>query len=111
MDTSTVTLSAPVTCTVPSALVTLPPDTTARARARNLTLPVTPSWSVEIPSMAAVASSGLDAVVRWGLSKLAEKVIEPGLSAVRDMAITWSGALANTSRRYRTPPIRYDTDV
>ena len=46
-----------------------------------------------------VVPSGLDIVVRCGLSNVAENVIEPARSAVRRMAITWSGALANTSRR------------
>ena len=42
--------------------------------------------------------SGLDTVVRCGLSNVAVKLIEPGRSAVSRIAMTWSGALANTSR-------------
>jgi hypothetical protein len=57
----------------------------------------------EIPSRAIVAPSGLDVVVRCGLSNVALKVIAPARSAVSRMTITWSGALANTSRVWRTP--------
>ena len=42
-----------------------------------------------------VGPSGLDFVVRCGLSKEAVKEIAPAVSAVRRTAITWSGALAN----------------
>jgi hypothetical protein len=52
----------------------------------------------EIPSSAIVAESGLETVVRCGLSNVALKPIELARSAVRRMTITWFGALANTSR-------------
>jgi hypothetical protein len=111
MEISSVTLSALRTARVPPELLTLPPVATARANDRNLTRPVTPSMSPETPSIAIVAPSGLDSVVRCGLSKRAEKVMEPARSAVRRIAITWSGALARTSRWYLTPFCRYDTEL
>ncbi len=64
MEISTVTLSASRTCSVPPELLTPPPSATARARARNLTEPVTPSMSPETPSSATVDPSGLVRVVR-----------------------------------------------
>ena len=57
----------------------------------------------EMPSRAIVAASGLDTVVRCGLPNVAVKVIGPARSAVNRITITWSGALANTSRWYPTP--------
>ncbi len=62
-----------------------------------------PSMVAEMPSRAIVAPSGLDTVVRCGLSNVAVKVMELARSAVSRSTITWSGALANTSRWYRTP--------
>ncbi|GIF74485.1 hypothetical protein Asi02nite_40030 [Asanoa siamensis] len=91
---------------MPAELLTLPPATTARARARNRTRPLTPSMSPETPSIATVALSGLDTVVRCGLSNRAENVMAPDRSAVSRTTITWSGALAITSRWWRTPSRR-----
>ena len=67
MEINTVTLLADLTCSVPPELLTLPPSATARASARNLTLPARPLWSPEMPSSAAVVPSGLERVVRCGL--------------------------------------------
>ena len=47
--------------------------------------------------------SGLETELCCGLSNEAAKLMEPALSAVRRTAITWSGALAKTSRWYCTP--------
>ena len=66
-------------------------------------MPAIPRWVPEIPSNAIVVLSGLDTVTRCGLLNAAENETEPGVSAVSRITITWSGALANTSRRYRTP--------
>ena len=98
-----VTLVAPDTRRVPPELLTVPPVAAALARARNRTEPLTPSWLPEMPSSPMVAASGLDTVVRCGLSKVAENVIELARSAVSRTTITWSGALAKTSRWWRTP--------
>lgn len=83
---------------MPPELDTLPPLTVALARARKRTAPVMPSMFPEMPSRPIVVPSGLETVVRCGLSKVAVKLIEPVRSAVRRIAMTWSGALANTSR-------------
>ncbi len=97
------TASAPVTCNVPPELVTVPPSATARASARNRTEPVTPSWSPETPSSAIVAASGLDTVVRCGLSNFAVNEIAPGPVRGQPHRDHLVGALAITSRRKRTP--------
>src|SRR4051812_15981122 len=70
-----------------------------------------PRWSPEIPSNAIVVPSGLDAVARCGVLNDAENEMEPAVSAVRRMTITWSGALAKTSRRYFTLFAVYVTTV
>ncbi len=77
MEISRVTLLALVTRRVPPELDTLPPLTVALARARKRTAPVTPSMFPETPSRPIVVPSGLDTVVRCGLSKVAVKLIEP----------------------------------
>ncbi|RAS67001.1 hypothetical protein C8D87_103340 [Lentzea atacamensis] len=99
MEISRVTALALLTRSVPPELVTEPPSATTLASVRNRTVPAMPRWVPETPSSAMVVASGLDAVVRWGELNDAVNVIEPGVSAVRRIAITWSGALANTSRR------------
>ncbi len=87
------------TRSVPPELLVLPPSATAPASARNRTEPAMPRLSAEIPSRPILELVGLDAVARCGVPNDAENEIEPGVSAVRRMTITWSGALANTSRR------------
>ena len=103
------TASAPVTVNVPPALETVPPSVTARDSARNRTEPFTPSMSAETPSSATVAASGLAVVVRCGLSNFAVNEIAPGRLAVSRTAMTWSTALAMTSRRKRVPPATNST--
>src|SRR4051812_30257048 len=110
METSTVTLVAPDTRSVPPELVTVPPVAAALARARNRTEPARPFLLPEMPSSAMVAPSGLDTEFFWGLSNEAAKLMEPALSAVRRITMTWSGALAKTSRWYTTPFTVYVTD-
>ncbi len=104
IEISSVTLVALDTRSVPLELVVLPPSATALASARNRTEPAIPRWSPEVPARAIAVLLGLDAVARCGVVNAAENEIEPGRSAVRRTAISWSGALAITSRRYRTPP-------
>jgi hypothetical protein len=83
-----VTLVAPVTRSVPPELLTVPPVTTAWARARKRTEPAMPSMLPEMPSRAIVAASGLDTVVRCGLSNVAVNETAPARSAVNRTTIT-----------------------
>ena len=103
------TASAPVTVNVPAVLDTVPPSATARASARNRTEPFTPSMSAETPSSVIVAASELAVVVRCGLSNFAVNEIAPGRLAVSRSAMTWSTALAITSRRKRVSPATNST--
>jgi hypothetical protein len=89
---------APETRSTPPELLTVPPVTVARVRARNRTEPAMPSMVPEMPSRPIVAESGLEVVVRCGLSKVAVKVSALARSAVSRTTITWSAALAKTSR-------------
>jgi hypothetical protein len=63
-----VTVVAPDTRSVPLELLAVPPLMMALARARNRTEPLTPSMFPEMPSRPIVAPSGLETVVRCGLS-------------------------------------------
>jgi hypothetical protein len=106
MEISRVTASAPSTISLPASVRTSPPLASARARAWNLTAPGRPCHSPLVPSSAMVRRSTAVEAELCGLVNAASNDTEPGRSAVSRTTITWSGLLANTSREYRTPPLR-----
>ena len=97
---------------VAAAPARVPPVGSTRTRASKRSAPVMGRPSAVVPapspltpritrSPSAVAST----VARCGVCIRASKEICPGRLAVSRTTMTWSGALANTSRENVTPPL------
>ena len=113
---SSVTASASRTTTASPLALRVPPLVTTRTRASNRSAPVigrpsavVPAPSPLTPRMTRSPSAVASTVARCGVCIRASKEIRPGRLAVSRTTMTWSGALANTSRENVTPPLVKDT--